>query len=134
MADENFIFQKFPPEDQSIYAAAFTYRWDLMQEMTNQTILFVISVIPGRSRRSIELSGTTIANSSAEITVQGYTNKPLEIFRNGITNLFFSPTVTMPVRGILLGNPPTNIILVGNVTNYPIEQNGKWQHLRQGIY
>jgi hypothetical protein len=133
MPDEDFLAERFSAAYQ-IVANAYTLRYDMMQEPTNQNILFVFGFIGAKERRSIEVSGTLTNKSVAKITLKNFKTNSLEIFRNNTTTTFYTPGEALTVRGWLLGNPPTNAVIYGNITNYPTEHNGKWWHIRIGIY
>ncbi len=133
MPDEDLLAQKFPPQYQ-IIVTAYTLRYDLMQEPTNQNTVFSFGWIGAKEMREIEVAGTLITNSFAVITLKDFKTNPPEIFRNSKTTTFLTPAEMILVRGIPLGNPATNIIIMGTVTNYPVEENGKWHHWRMGVY
>jgi hypothetical protein len=136
--DEYLISKDWPPDTPNNYkffVNTYTYRFDVMQEPTNQNIIFQIGSIRAKSNRYLEISGSKTNVSNATIKITSYSTNSWEIMKteNGTISSF--PVSMLPLRAVMFGNPPTNIaVIVNGYTNYPVEQDGKWIHYRAGIY
>ena len=130
MTDEDVISEKFPVGDQTIYSDAYTIRCDYMTEPTNQNILFVIGGIPAHGHRYFQIGGTSAINSSAKIEIKDYSTNAPQILTLGSSNILSSPIWKMNGVGMWVSNSSGIGLVITNLVSKPIEQNGKWRHIR----
>lgn len=118
------------PDDNMTYTAAYTERTDYLHDPTNQRISLVIGWIPGHSHYGFNISGTSSKNSFARIELKSFSTNSPPIFKTS-TNIFwpYAP-FKGDARGYIISNSFGLGLVITNFVYQPIEEVGKWKHIR----